>query len=228
MPTQTGNKLVIIKGKLQGKRIKYDSRDRSSVIEVCFNPPEYTTNKGIGFDEPKNPGLESPIIKYKQGDSQKFTLDLLLDTYTSYKGRGSREDLHEKYINRFEKLMDIDRDMHAPPPCKILWGTLEFIGVLENVKKNYTMFLGDGTPVRAKVTLEFKEYIPVDIQVKSNPRHSPDRLKTYLLKEGDSLWQLSAASYGDPDHWRVIAEANNIDNPKNLEPGKEIMIPILS
>ena len=72
-----------------------------------------------------------------------------------------------------------------------------------------------------------KEYIPVEIQVKDSPFSSPDRTKKFLVKEGDSIWQISYTAYGDPKYWRVIAEENNIDDPRFLEPGKEITIPPL-
>jgi hypothetical protein len=150
-----------------------------------------------------------------------LSLELLLDTY------GRDEDLRNKYIAALEKLVDIDGDLHAPPPCKVLWGKLEFVGVLEGLTKRYVLFLDDGTPVRARVTLSFKEYIPVEIQVKSSPQSSPDKLKRYLVKEGDSLWQLSYEAYGSPYYWRYIAEANEISNPEVLEIGKEIFIPPL-
>jgi len=99
------------------------------------------------------------------------------------------------------------------------------VGVLDSMKKRYILFLDGGIPVRARVTLSFKEYIPVEIQIKKSPRSSPDRLKKYVIKEGDSLWQLSYKEYGEPYYWRIIAEANKIDNPILLEPGKEIDIP---
>jgi nucleoid-associated protein YgaU len=33
--------------------------------------------------------------------------------------------------------------------------------------------------------------------------------------------------YSDPGQWRVIAEANDIDNPRLVEPGTELTLPPL-
>lgn len=217
------NKLIIIKGKPEGKKAKFDEKDSEYVIEICFNPTEYSVDKNITFSEASIPGLDSPIIQFSSGRAKTLSLELLLDTYTYNKG----EDIRKKYIEKLEKLIEIDGDFHAPPPCKVVWGNLEFVGVLDSMRKRYILFLDDGIPVRARVTLSFKEYIPVEIQIKKSPRSSPDRLKKYVIKEGDSLWQLSYKKYGEPYYWRIIAEANKIDNPISLEPGEEIDIPPL-
>jgi hypothetical protein len=216
-------KLQIIPGKLSGKEAKFNEDE---AIEVIFNPTEYSTDKKNVFSEATIPGLGSPIIQFSHGAATTLSLELLIDTYEKGKGK-SRKDLKKEYIEKFEKLVKVDGELHAPPPCKVHWGDLEFIGVLESLRKNYILFLDDGKPVRAKLTFSFKEYIPVKIQVKDSPFSSPDKTKKFLVKEGDSIWQISYIAYGDPKYWRVIAEENNIDDPRCLEPGKEITIPPL-
>lgn len=217
-------KLILIKGKKGNGGVKFDNKGQDSVIKVSFNPTEYSLDKTNVYSEAAIPGLGSPIIQFNRGNIRTLSLELLLDTYTNGKG----EDLKDKYINKLEKLVELDGELHAPPPCKVLWGTLEFIGVLESLRKKYVLFLEDGTPVRARVTLSFKEYKPVEIQVKETSSSSPDRTKRHLVKEGDSLWQISDEAYGEPGYWRFIADANHIENPRFLETGKEIIIPPLS
>lgn len=209
MPT-SNNKLVIIAG--------------GSTINISFNPSEYSLDKGNTFSEASIPGLGSPVLQFSSGQAKTLSLELLLDTYAYDSG----EDIRKKYIEKLDKLTEIDGELHAPPICKVLWGSLEFDGVCEKVTKKYILFKDDGTPVRARVTLTFKEYIPIEIQIKRPPRSSPDRLKKYVIQEGDSLWQLSHKAYGDPYQWRFIAEANGIDNPLALEPGQELFIPPLA
>jgi hypothetical protein len=214
-----GKKLSIIKGQLVGTQANFGGES----IEVPFNPTEYSIDKTNVFPEAGIPGLDSPLLQYSRGNSRVLSLELLLDTY----GGQSQIDVRKKYVEKLENLMAIDKDMHAPPPCKVVWGSLEFVGFLENMTRKFTLFLNDGTPVRARVTLKFKEYIPVEIQTKSVPRQSPDRRKSHRLQEGESLWQLAYRSYGDAACWRVIAEANDIDNPLALQVGKTLVIPPL-
>lgn len=217
------DKLIIIKGKPAAKKALFIATDMTSVIEICFNPNEYTIEKRNNFSEASIPGLGSPIIQFSSGNTRTLSIELMLDTYTYSNG----EDIREKYIERLEKLIEVDGEFHAPPPCKVIWGSLEFVSVLDSMTKRYVFFKDDGTPVRARVTLSFKEYLPVDIQIMQSPRSSPNRFKKHLIKEGDSLWLLSSKEYGEPFHWRFIAEANKIDDPLSLEPGTEIILPPL-
>ncbi len=217
------NKLKIIKGKLEGNKVVFNDKESESVINITFNPTEYSIKKNNTFSEATIPGLGSPIIQFSSGKSKTLSLELLLDTYTYDKG----VDIREKYIDKLEKLIEIDGSLHAPPPCQVRWSSLIFVGVLESISKNYVLFKNDGTPVRARVSLSFKEYIAVEIQVKKNRNSSPDKYKRRIIIEGDSLWFMSYKEYGSPDCWRLIAEENNIDNPLQVEAGQELLIPPL-
>ena len=98
-----------------------------------------------------------------------------------------------------------------------------FTGVIEKATITYTMFLNNGTPVRAKMNLTFRQYQKPE-QGKDEPS-SPDKTKRITITNGDSLWLIATEEYGDPAKWRAIADANNLDNPLVLEPGTEIIIP---
>ena len=47
------------------------------------------------------------------------------------------------------------------------------------------------------------------------------------IRDGDSLPSLSHRNYGDATRWRLIAEANGIDNPLALRRGAQLTIPTL-
>jgi len=227
------NKLKIIRGKSQGSKVQFNDKDADSVIEVSFNPTDYSVKKSNDFSEVKIPGLTAPLIQFNQGSTRTLNMELLLDTYSTtdpanIKGMIKTVDVRKKYIEKFEKLIAIDSELHAPPPCKVVWGSLDFVGILDSLDKKYILFDSDGIPVRARVTLSFKEYIPVETQVKGASTASPDRRKLFRVSEGDNIWLLADKAYGDPALWRVIAEANHIDDPKELALGRELIIPVLT
>jgi hypothetical protein len=216
-------KLKILKGEGQGSSFQYNT----TVIEVGFNPTEYSIKKSNSFNEVKVPGLSSPIIQFNTGETRTLSLEVLFDTFFSEST--TKESVKDKYIDKLEKLMAIDSDLHAPPPCKVIWGKLEFEGILDSMDKKYTLFDKGGTPLRARVNLSFKEFVPLKKQLKSSPTNSPDRRKLFTIKEGDNIWLLANRAYGDPGLWRVIADANHIDNPLELESeiGRDLIIPEL-
>jgi hypothetical protein len=203
----------------------YIGRRRRKFIEVPFNPKEYSISKKNSFIDEKIPGMNIPLLQFERGQSQVLKLNLLLDTQVSDKMK--KEDVREKYIRPLETLMKVNRHTHLPPECLVVWGSLYFRGVLQEMSKKYTLFTGDGTPVRARVDLTFLELIGMLIQKKEEPQDSPDRRKLFKMTEDSSIWQMAYEAYGDPGLWRVIARANHIDDPWHIEPGKNLIIPVL-
>ena len=57
------------------------------------------------------------------------------------------------------------------------------------------------------------------------PFESPDRTKERTLTQGDQLWMIAGQEYSDPGQWKVIAEANDILNPRKLEGAVTLKVP---
>src|SRR5438132_1350285 len=51
--------------------------------------------------------------------------------------------------------------------------------------------------------------------------------RVHRVRAGDTLPHLAWREYGDPAAWRVIAEANGIDDPMRLAHGQELLLPAL-
>lgn len=189
-------------------------------VPALFNPAEYSIEKSNQFQSTVLPGLSTPITHFISGANQSLTMDLFFDTYEL------RLDVR-LHTAKLTSLLDINSELHAPPICLFVWGTVVFKAVLERVNQKFTMFLDSGIPVRATLNVTFKEYKNISEQFQESPRHSADRTKKRVIKQGENLWMIADSVYGDPGLWRHIALANNIDNPKILEVGKEIIVPPL-
>ncbi len=196
-------------------------------IPFLFNPKELGIEKGNQFAEVNIPGLSAPILQFVRGNSRTVTMDLMFDTYE--KGTDVRE--YTDQITGWEDgkkkgLMDIDSELHAPPVCLFVWGVFTFQCIIERVSKKFTMFLPEGIPVRATLNVSLKEYQDVKAQVKKIDFHSTDLRKRRIVIQGDSLWSIAAAEYGSAGEWRLLAAENQLDNPRVLKPGQELVIPI--
>lgn len=198
-------------GSFQGTRAK-----------VIFNPAEYSIQKGNQFSSTPLPGLSNPILSFVNGDADVLTMDLFFDTYTDMGSSDVREE-----TGKIAVLLDIDPKIHAPPPVLFRWGPLRFKAVIERLTQRFTMFREDGVPVRATLNVTFKEYRTIDDQLNPKPNESSDWSKRRVIVENDRLCLIAAAEYEDPAVWRVIADANGIDNPRLLQPGQEILLPPL-
>lgn len=189
--------------------------------KVIFNPAEYSLQKGNQFSSTPLPGLSNPIVSFVNGDADVLTMDLFFDTYTNMGSSDVREE-----TGKISVLLDIDPALHAPPPVLFVWGPLRFKAVIERLTQRFTMFREDGVPVRATLNVTFKEYKTIDDQL-NPPNESSDWSKRRIVAENDRLCLIAAIEYEDPAVWRVIADANDIENPRLLQPGQEILLPPL-
>jgi nucleoid-associated protein YgaU len=191
------------------------------IIPLRFNPTEYQLQKANNFAEIPIPGLESPPIQFVRGASEKLTMEVLVDTSDTL------ADVRVKYVNKLRGLLDLNRELHAPPVVRLAWDTEVFRGVLESLNITYVLFTPDGVPIRAKLSLSLKEYRPVDIQIKENPTASPNYDKTYVVQRGDTLSSIAFAAYRDASVWRAIARNNQIVDPRSIAPGAVLQLPSL-
>lgn len=211
-------------------------KDNPSLVVPClFNPKELSVEKSNQFAEVNIPGLSSPVFQFVRGNARSVTLDLFFDTYEQgtdvrlFTDRITGWDAGVMFSNlpkTAKGLMDIDSDLHAPPICIFIWGAFMFQCIIERVNKRFTMFLPEGIPVRATLNVTLKEYREVQVQVKETNTLSADLTKSWIVTHGDSLWAIAAKEYGNPGDWRLIAEKNNIDNPRVLNPGQKLIIPV--
>jgi hypothetical protein len=190
-------------------------------IKVSFNPAEYSLQKGNQFSSIPLPGLSNPVLSFVNGDAEVLTMDLFFDTYTD---KGS-SDVREE-TGKVEALLDIHPKLHAPPPVLFVWGGLRFKAVIERLSQRFTMFREDGVPVRATLNVTFKEYKTIEDQL-NPPKKSSDWSKRVTIAELDRLCLIAFVEYEDPGVWRLIADANEIENPRLLQPGVEILLPPL-
>ena len=54
---------------------------------------------------------------------------------------------------------------------------------------------------------------------------SSDVAKVWMVKQGQTLASIAAVEYGDPREWRTIAEANVMDDPLAMVPGRSLILP---
>ena len=190
--------------------------------EVIFNPAEYSLQKGNQFASAPLPGLSNPVLSFVNGDADILSMELFFDTYTNRGGSDVRNE-----TKKIARLLDIDPTIHAPPPVRFVWGPLSFRAVIERLSQRFKMFREDGVPVRATLSVTFKEYKTIEEQLSERPTESSDWTKRRVVADQDRLCLIAAIEYGDPAVWRVIAEANEIDNPRLLVPGQELRLPPL-
>jgi nucleoid-associated protein YgaU len=189
-------------------------------VPVLFNPSRYTLDRSNQIAEIAIPGLGAPILQFVRGNSRTLALELYLDTYE----QGVSVADH---TNAVYGLLAIDSSTHAPPITTFVWGRFAFRCVVDRVSGSFTLFLEDGTPVRATLNVTLREYVDVDQEVRGINLQSADHYKTRVVRQGDTISSIAADEYGDPTAWRAIADANALANPRTLTAGRLLVIPPL-
>ncbi|HLG13134.1 MAG TPA: LysM peptidoglycan-binding domain-containing protein [Blastocatellia bacterium] len=211
-------------------------------IKVMFNPASYSISKSVtwsaaatGSEGGKKGAattrkLNEPLLDFGGGDSRTLSLDLFFDVTEHPTVNGQEVTDVRVLTNEFVKLTRIERvgKKPRPPVCLITWGTappknsdFPFCGVVTSLTQKFTLFESDGRPVRAELGVSFKEFIPP----KKDQRDTDPEFTTRIVKRGDTLSSIAAEMYSDPSRWRLLADANRLDDPRRLDVGVALRIP---
>lgn len=202
-----------------------------------FNPNTYSITKSVSWNPVVSKsapsgqtqrGHNAPALQFNGGQSRTLSLELFFDT--TEEADPAKQDVRN-LTNKIVKLTRIVRDLdpQRPPICVVSWGQITppgsdfpFTGVITQLTQRFNLFLTDGTPVRATQTVAFMEYLdPTKDELENDPEFT-----TRLVKRGDSLSSIAGEAYHDPTMWRIIAEANQLEDPRHFfKPGLRLKIP---
>lgn len=200
---------------------------RMHEIPFFLNPATISTNQEAQLKSDQGT-QRTEEKKYDKTVPVCMTLpDLIFDTYDT------RTSVRSAWVDKLEALVRFLPDSHHIPVVTFVWGQFsqetqhnpEYVFYVTSVKVEYTMFLPDATPVRAKVTLGMEQKLPPEAEEQMRGKNSPDHAKLYTVKRGDTLQAIANAEYSDPREWRRIAKTNNIDDPMALRPGMKLLVP---
>jgi LysM repeat protein len=218
-------------------------------IEALFNPDQLTASRSARWEAEAVAGHGgadggAPGLEFHSVEPVSLDLSLFFDTYErrpdtvgwaratlppvpgGVVSLRTATDVRE-HTARIADLARIDPELHRPPVCRLRWGRFDLLdAVLTELTETYTMFLEDGTPVRATLSCRFLEVVTTAAIRVAEP-HSADVPRTRRVTRGDTLHAIAAQEYGDPALWREIARANAILDPLRLRPGDVLVVPRL-
>ncbi len=198
----------------------------AQAITVHFNPTEYSLSKSNSWEPVKIVGSNVPRMEFTSGGSVSLGLELLFDTYEARQDVRAYTDKIFELTKISSKTVDKTTKVGRPPRVMFSWGKVfNFPSVITSFSVQYVLFLSDGTPVRARVSLTLVECEDASAKSAQNPT-SQGTLgqKVYVVKPGDTLDRIAYQEYSDSSAWRFLADVNNLDNPMDLRPGQVLAI----
>lgn len=124
-----------------------------------------------------------------------------------------------------------------PPIIRFVWGTFQFDGIVEAMEETLELFSFEGRPLRASVTMTISQQKITTFAFKDAPeppgaqrrnRPAPGTQPQTPAPQGSSVQSMASGQPGGSGggngggDWQSIAAANNIENPRILQPGQLI------
>ena len=202
--------MKIVKAKLM---VHSDPSGQAEDIEFMFNPSELDFTRQVHWHhEVGNRGTTLlPKVNFSGVEPYSFTLqNLLFDTYEE------RACVLKKYINNIKQGATAKNPERTRPPVYILtWQDSYFPCVMTSLNYRLTLFLPNGTPVKAIVNIGLQE-----VDAKNLPGVKPSKKGS-----GKSLFSKNAsrgkAPPKAPNRGKALPKAPNSSSaPQNTSGGK--------
>lgn len=141
-------------------KAKLVSTDGGGTIEFMFNPTQLAFKQQIRLTkhEGSRTGRGLPKVDFAHPEPCTLSIsDIIIDTYEE----GNAKSVLS-YIKQYEKALNFAESgtgkNKRPPTYVFTWGNNQYIRCfITQLSYTLTMFLTDGTPVRAKLSLELEE-----------------------------------------------------------------------
>ncbi|HWO64726.1 MAG TPA: LysM peptidoglycan-binding domain-containing protein [Umezawaea sp.] len=200
---------------------------RLATVKFQFNPNRLALSKSVEWRrKPARMAGQASLPEFVGSGPRSLSVDVFLDA-TAEHDNSVEERVEKLMIACVPTKASLRKKKPASPWVRFEWGTaksVSFDGVLSSLSVDYSLFDVDGKPLRATCSLAIEE-AGAGTPGQNPTSGSREARRTHRVVAGDSLPQLAWREYGDATVWRVIAEANDIDDPMVLVPGTELLVP---
>jgi hypothetical protein len=218
--------------KLKIEAYKSRRRQASDLVDTfvaMFNPESFSQGYEIKYGKEQGFNSTNKKVDYARSKPSELKLNLLLDG-TGVDEFGARDATGgQKVSDRVKKFLDLTFRMngkiHEPNYLVVKWGDLIFPCRLESVGITYTRFNRDGTALRADLDIRLVSDIEVKKRIREEGKSSPDLTHRRIVRHGDTLPLLTKEVYGSSVYYLRVAQANGLDDFRNLIPGQELVFP---
>ncbi|HEY5835590.1 peptidase M23 [Streptomyces sp.] len=198
---------------------------RLDKIEFQFNPKELTLAKSATWERKTARGAKTAgPAEFKGPEPSKLTLEMFFDA-TALQDHKVVASVEQLFACCVPTDQTHQKKKGTPPFVIFHWGGLTgFVGFVSQVQAKYTLFTAGGLPIRAVCQVTLEE-LAAGLPGQNPTSGALSARRVHHVVTGDTLPLLAFREYGDPAAWRAIAEANDIDDPMRLTPGRTLLLP---
>lgn len=191
---------------------------------MMLNPESIKWQRSIDYNQQQAPDSSSPSQRYKSTPSDKLSFDVIIDCTGIVDPK--RVNMAKEISTLEDIIFTYNGTIHRPNFVKVQWGKdLVFNGVLSSFDISYTLFRPDGSPLRAKVSLGFAQYIsPQTVKIQDQDE-SPDISHLVTVVEGANLPELCDKIWNTPDYYIQAARYNDLNKFRTLKGVEKLIFP---
>ncbi len=207
----------------------YNADTGAEVVQFHFNPNEFTINQSNAWSPQQTAGSALPDMRFGGVGPRTLSMTITFDTYEARTDVRAATDLVMSLMAVPAPQGTVARNSR-PPHVEFGWGTFRsFRAVITSVNQRFTLFLPDGTPVRATLQVSLQEVPRLSAEASTqgqNPTSvASGARRMRVVQAGETIDWIATEELGDPNLWRRIAEMNELDDPRRLRPGLTLLIP---
>lgn len=226
MPVTAPSKMVITAYSDPGFTSKV-----GSPFSVWVNPASYSYRRQINYNDRQAQGSGGPSPEFNRVAQEEVSFELLFDATGVIpvpQGQSYANGVADGLSQLTSLTATLNGTIHSPNYLILAWAQLQFQCVLTSMNVNYTLFMPDGTPLRAKAAVVFQSFTSETQLAKEENKNSPDMTHLVTVEAGDTLPLLCYRIYGDSDYYRGVAEFNRLLSFREIYPGMQLRFPPLA
>jgi len=212
-------------------------------IDVQFNPESLK----LGYSNSIQGGTQSgsSSMQFVGQSTTKLSFDLWFDVSAPLPDRKLKDGVPDasaakdvrkltKYVVDFMKPTEKKKETTkadgkettveraVAPIVRFSWGAFQFDGIIDSVNETIDFFSSEGHALRSQLSVSMTQQdFPPDLLRGSDPggdAPTPGISLQTAVTAGDSLQSL-AGDLGLGEDWQSLADLNDIEDPRNLDPG---------
>ena len=204
--------------------------DEEKHIEVQFNPASLKVTLSNSLKADNKGGNQSAAAQFVDKSESTLAIELYFDTSVEEAeridvGGGNQERFHSdvraltrRIAVEFMQPQNPESDKPGPPKrCRFQWGSFAFVGMLSTYNETLDFFSASGIPLRAKLSLTFKEdrfqFDLIDLK-----QQARNQATSTTGGDGVSAAQATEDAGRDPREWRDTALFNGMEDPRTSDP----------
>lgn len=116
------------------------------------------------------------------------------------------------------------QDKVDQPVLRVTWGSMYFLGRIDTMTVKYTLFKPDGSPLRARVSLTFTQFLK-KAEAAQQKLNEEKLAKQLQIRAGASLQDLCFQMYQDAGMAPMVARHNDLSSFRGVKHGQALSLP---